>query len=1709
MKPTDLKRQLARASLLLLLHMHSPGAELRLAGVLGNSGESGETRVMFSGRPAPGLGPVVDAANTVWERGGATQLNRYALDGRLLATYPLPASSDRKDQMTLAGEMLLLKIRDTLYRLPVDAAAGTKPERLETKVPVMSSGAHKGRVAIRVAEELFWLDAATGTRASIAEVGEDVRFLHVDNSGTVFSFDRGHASAWENGRRLKGFPRPFKGERPQKIGTYWYTHAWHGTIFRYNSAFEPEPGVVLGGASGTFIGYLPESSDLTHGVGLAHVRDDIFAVSGLKGIVQLLQWRDEESRFRVVRRLGALRELDALALDAEGNIWTPRGSWRWSDTPDAPHTLGDVAPVHTTQPVVIGGRTLCFIKNHYNRYFQAVHGPFIDEHGWAHFAQKGLDGVKADDLGTGAAAIETAGGKPRLLVTRKDGKAMEFGLNPNGQLGAGPKGTFLPSLTDCTSLAWVDGRLLAADGGEVVVFDRGEDGTWRTANRRISGFGPTAYVHGDGKRFAVSDTSNGVVHLYESLTRRIASCDGLDEPRQLAVCGDRIAVIEAGRQRLVKLELSPTPPVRPIKPRTIGAARMPLPFDEAEYVSLGRPGGLPCALALRTNGDRLSLAVRTTTPEVTVGVAGRAKAYVSRGKAIELPPDDWSGLRLAVALRTPDQRERLRFLDGRAIHAPFSDNPATWAPFDLAGYRESVAERKQQIRIAFEQPVEGKATLAVEDEAGHRVRNLVSGRTFARGRHTVTWDGLDEVGRLIAPGAYRWRGITHPGITPRYGTCFANGGEKTTAPWGTNHGLLHHATSNSNHVFFAATVTEGGWALMALDADGSFVQGYEHQQGFGIGHNAIAVYGKFLYCAQDGFGWGGRKGIDFSRDDWTATWKLTVARYDLQTGKVVPFPGRKRAFVADTMVVGPGSNHPDLGEHNLGGMAVRDGKIYVGSRDKGTILIFHEHTGELAFSIDIDGVRHLAASDTDVFVATDTEVTRLSDRDVLFETGDLDIAGMTIAPNGDILVSDTRSHQVRRFAPNGTPRGTVGTPGGPYDGAYDPARMVNPAGLTFGPDGKLWVTERRWNPKRILAWDLEKNAVVYEKFGMPHYGGCGSGFDPANARRWIGLGCFWDIDINAGTARPTHIMGRDEAHFEHYHPMGYSFFREAGRTFITTRGKIALLSEVLDDGTVRDFAAACGTHHFAYGCGWKPPQAYIDAFYARWPEKRKEEKRGSKGQGKPWAGRVAGVLWVDRNADGKPQQAEFDFTEEGVKFADGAWGHLQRSLTFCFPAVVGEQTRVVAIEPKGFLPNGIPDYPALNEAVARGTDVDLTPGYKRNGVATARDRFGRFVFNSDPEMNAYAADGTHLWTYPNEWSNVHGSHKAPLPEAGVMQGTLGILGMAPFDDKADVFFLNGNHGRCFLLTSDGLYLDEVFTDVRVSYLKNEYRLGGEIFGGMFDRSERDGKYYAQIGHGPYRIYELSGIAEAKRLSGQVTVTREQIAAAERRGRRELAQTAATREFSIPGRLSWDRNGKFKVELSAAIEDECLHLIYKVQDPSPWINNGREWTTLFATGDTVDLQLGVDPCADPGRREPVVGDKRLSIAPYEDKSIAILYEHRKPGGGNPVEFTSPWRGEKVDDVRQLTEAQIDVKTTHNAYIVNARIPLDALGLMVADAVHRADFGVTFGDAEGTETQLRSYWANPATMLVDDIPGEIMLHPNLWGDVTFARSAASNR
>ena len=297
-------------------------------------------------------------------------------------------------------------------------------------------------------------------------------------------------------------------------------------------------------------------------------------------------------------------------------------------------------------------------------------------------------------------------------------------------------------------------------------------------------------------------------------------------------------------------------------------------------------------------------------------------------------------------------------------------------------------------------------------------------------------------------------------------------------------------------------------------------------------------------------------------------------------------------------------------------------------------------------------------------------------------------------------------------------------------------------------------------------------------------------------------------------------------------------------------------------------------------------------------------------------------------------------------------------------------------------------------------------------------------------------------------------------------------------------------------------------------------LGGEPFGGTFGRSKADGNYYFQGGGIEYRIYRVDGLREIVRSNGPILVSPEQAVAAERGKTRVLAASATLREARIPyvktlpsaeekADLSalkpvavWSPNGQFPVEVKAVHDGKTLLLSYVVKDASPWVNNGKDWQQLFKTGDSVDLQLGTDPAANPKRTGPVPGDLRLLIAPFQGGNIAVLYRHRLPGATDGVVFQCPWRSEKVDSVKKLEGAKITVARSADSYAVRAEIPLADLGLNASSLGKPlpCDFGAIYGDAEGTTNIFRNYWSNHATGLVNDVPGEIMLAPSLWGKTT---------
>ncbi len=1151
-------------------------------------------------------------------------------------------------------------------------------------------------------------------------------------------------------------------------------------------------------------------------------------------------------------------------------------------------------------------------------------------------------------------------------------------------------------------------------------------------------------------------------------------------------------------------------------------------WSPEEFTVVSGPASPRVALAVRREGARLMLAVETALlaggePSIRLGVAAAKEVTLEAAARKDLNgmwrftasipaatlianEADWKRLRIGVAAawsggpeNVPRLSERFRHAGG-AVHGALASESGAWLPFDLDENATQVADRRNRIVVAIAQPLDGRATVVIEAADGMRLRNLVGGIDLAKGRHEIPWDGCDDAGQPLPPGNYRWRAAHHPGLTPRYLMSFGNG-DNTQADfqgWGPNHTTLNAAAATGAWTVVASPMTEGGDNLVVLAADGHKTQGYTTPMGMGMWMICPVLIGDTLYTANDGRSW--MDDFDPKKKGAVGKLKITLARYDLKAGRLVEYQG-KRFCELFTVDVGPGAADKDYHQVSLTGMAAFAGKLYVGNRRRQTLMVVDPVEGTVLSEIPLAAPGVLASTADGLFAFSDGALVRVDVQagttTPVLAKGVCDARGLAIDGQGRFLITDGTTHTLRLFDRAGRPLKQLGTPGGQYVGAYEINRMVNPRGVAVAANGWVWVTEERTDPKRVLAWDVEKGSVVCEKFGTPAYGGSGAGVDPRDHQRWIGLGCEWKVDVDKGTAVPTVVLGKDD------HPLHYRYVSQFGAEWIVAIQSTTGIYRRNADGSLRHVAELGSAHRFYHYHEHKPPQAFIDGFNRAFPDRiGKHEEKGP------------AFLWRDANGNGAMDAEEFEFTAKEVKELGGAyWGHdVGSDLTLRSPIDVAGKAGLLTLAPTGVTAAGVPQYPTLAEAVAKMVPAAF-PGTQ---VETWTDRAGNVIANTDPVMKAFSPQGKLLWSYPNRWSNVHGSHNAPLPETGVLQGSLFPMGTAPLDKDSDVFVLVGNHGRYFAMSSDGLYLDEFFKDVRMGGSRDANYIGGEAFGGNFIKSARDGRYYLQANG--YRIYRLDGLEGFSRSQGTLTLTQAQAVAAERvrAGRQaavSVARTAAIPKLTqapvIDGKdddwagvptMSWDKSGQFKVTVSLGHDATMLYACWRVSDPSPWVNTGKDWTLLFKTGDSVDLQLGGDPGANPLRSGPVPGDLRLLIAPSDGVNQAVLYRHRVPGAKDPVTFTCPWRAEKVDDVRRLASVKIAVTTDRDRYRVEAAIPLADLGLVMDGAPRRLDVGTLFGDPAGTATSLRSYWANQNTGLVSDVPGEIMLFPNLWGTVT---------
>ena len=1094
--------------------------------------------------------------------------------------------------------------------------------------------------------------------------------------------------------------------------------------------------------------------------------------------------------------------------------------------------------------------------------------------------------------------------------------------------------------------------------------------------------------------------------------------------------------------------------------------------------------------------------------------------------------------------------------------------------------------------LKFTMPFDGYVSLNLFAPDGTVARQLLTCGFFTKGEHEIKWDGLTTPhwrtpGQPVAPGDYTWKAIAHKGIGLRLRGWASNGGSapwdsSRSSNWGGDHGVPYSCTTDGEKVYLGWTGAEAGSALLACDLAGN-VQ-WKHTHGGMGGAEVVAVDGGIVYVDKWGqliyrldsktgnyVPWKGKDSPDLPIG---AIWEKPagmpdrIEGMDARGGKVFiscNSAGFRRSDVRDMkgmlsrlaagegfygkifaklngnsqpklkqfkenpqldfeeICASPNYYTPDvrddvvavlngmLGDKSLAPNAAQpaDADLKLANRRfieqslpqdivpvrVGFVAVLAGDTGAVVKLIDLEKPGFIRAVNDDlIYVVQDKRnVVAVNPQSGAVKpvlTGLDGVGGVTTDEQGRLYVSvQGKVQQVKIFTADGKPAGAIGRQGGrPAVGPFVQDGVLNPAGLVVDKEGKLWVAEANETPKRISVWqaltaaDKPEGGFVKQFFGPAHYGASGAAINPRDPNIMAGEGCEWRIDPKTGR---DECLGTFEDSFA-----GAALYAEG------SNGKLYLVTikagnlEAIPRLSIRE---RLGDAKFA-----------LRGSIVADPNKKQT------------------VFWADANGDEKQQPDELATLPEPLTMVGylGWMLNMNGDLTLY---ANGRQFKVGE-----FTKCGAPRYDitGAREIAPMGSGAVPTPDNRRLAVVGGQD------------FECYdVASKKLLWKYPNTFYGVHGSHKAPPPEVGLIRGAFGLVGNSLLPTPiGGIWAINGNIGEWHVLTEDGFYLTRLFQGDGFKIQWPDQAVpgtildsvpsgsGGEDFGGSM-RQGADGKVYIQTGKTALWNVEVTGLDTVQQLAGgKVSINTDDVQTAGKFREKQLQAAEGNKKYTVKNatiaftgdldadfkgfaeaeKPAFEKQSGSRVRVAMARDDANLYVGWEVQDESPWVNGADAPEFLYARGDTVDLQLGTAPAADPKRTEPVKGDLRLSIGNFQGQPTAVVYR-KVADAKKPKVFSSGVVKEyPMDSVLVLADAKVTAKVDalQKRYVVEAAIPLAALGLKSTDGLSvRGDFGATHGDKSGKDTLLRTHWNNQSTGLVNDEVFELRMEPANWGELTF--------
>ena len=1094
---------------------------------------------------------------------------------------------------------------------------------------------------------------------------------------------------------------------------------------------------------------------------------------------------------------------------------------------------------------------------------------------------------------------------------------------------------------------------------------------------------------------------------------------------------------------------------------------------------------------------------------------------------------DWPDMRYADNLM-PGKSSREFFWTAKDSWGPvtlekkgnFKLPPPDWA----ARIAKSRQEQKGPVSIAYILPKDARVTIAVDDDKGTRVRNLIAALPRVKGKNTELWDGLDDYGKPVAPGKYSFKGIYHDPIHTNWVMSFASPGNPS---WDTadgrggfygDHSAPRAVAAAGEFVALGCPIGEAGKPLIACDLNGQRIWGQANRNFGQFGIQSLATDGTTLWVGSDA-----QPPVIYRVQMATglySPWNKTVKDPDGHDIKILDLPvtttieedkrPKDPNDVTLVATVGP----------NLTAIAYRSGRIAVSLEHDNQIKILDSDTGEIKATYSVNAPKSVIFDlQGDLLAISEGKIIRIKSDGIMSpfsnETWN-DAIGLTIDNAGNVYLSVRGIEQnVKRYSSEGKLIAEIGKRGGrPSHGKYDETAMLNPAQIAIDSKGRLWIAEENFNPKRTSIWDTKSGALIKELVGTTPYAGAG-GINPFDPTMAFSTDTVFKLDLEKGTSKPVYSISASRNSEQLFPPSVFSIthriIQHSAVTLVYTSDGawqyVTITAKIGDDWKSVAALGLVLNHDELMRNQYAPESIRKKFAHPIW--------KGHEGEL---------FTWTDKNGDGLVQLDELKFSVliiKGVraKLENHYWGQLPDT-DGTISYFNTEANALVKFAVSAWTDNGMPVYDPTNVQVLK---ADI-PGIIHNDEGHIAGGADGVVYKLQNPMFAMDKTGHVIFTYPNNNPSVHGSHTAKSSAPGYLIGPSSILGVGEYGPEiGEIFDTNGNLGENYLFTRDGLWVQSLFKDVRGGYTVSdkaargisldEITAGSESFGGNFVRTTA-GKTYLTIGGTDARVIELTGLESIKRFNGKFEYSPKQFLAAQKLMQEKAAKASESRNYRVAmlaksldgSATSWPELTDYKLpamdiedsadarfaRVSAKWDKDNLYIAWRVFSPvNRMRNSGQDHRLLFKTGDVVDLMLGPDPQSSLGK------DLRLLMTIKEGTPIAVINRKTAPGApaSDKYVFSTNWHVLEFEQVKAVKEVQIVSSPIQDGYFVQAVIPWKMLGFIPRSGLKfRADAGALMADQGGVNTIARHYWSNKATALVSDIPGEAELTPALWGNWT---------